>query len=101
VKTAVGGQSTIDKFVRYYQAPGVDHCLGGADADSINPVTVLDKWVAQGTDPGQPTASKLNSEASTAFTRPLCQYPKYPRYNRAAIDVNAAKLTGNYSCTTP
>lgn len=101
VKTAVGGRSTLDKFVRYYQAPGVDHCLGGPGADSINLVTALDKWVTQGADPGQPTASKVNSDGSTAFTRPLCQYPQYPRYTGPANDANAAKLAANYTCTTP
>ncbi len=101
VKAAVGGQSTLDKFVRYYQAPGVDHCAGGPGADSVNLVVALDKWVTQGTDPGQPTASKIGADGSAAFTRPLCQYPQYPRYTGPANDVNAAKLASNYTCTTP
>jgi feruloyl esterase len=101
VKTAVGGQSQLDKFVRYYQAPGVNHCAGGPGADSVNLVTALDKWVTQGNDPGQPTASKIKADGSAAFTRPLCQYPQYPRYIGPANDVNAAKLAANYICTTP
>ena len=101
LKTAMGGQATLDKFVRYYQAPGVNHCFGGPGADSVDLVTVLDNWVTQGSEPGQPIASKRNTDGSTAFTRPLCQYPQYPRYIGPANDANAAKLAANYRCMAP
>lgn len=97
----MGGQSTVDGFVRYYQAPGVEHCFGGPGADAVDLVEALDKWVAQGTPPGQPTAVRLNPDGSTAPSRPLCQYPQYPRYTGPVNDGNAAKLASNYTCTAP
>jgi hypothetical protein len=33
------------------------------------------------------------------FDRPLCQYPKYPRYTGPADEPEAAKLAGNYTCS--
>lgn len=101
MKASMGGQSTVDGFVRYYQAPGVEHCFGGPGADAVNLVEVLDKWVDQGTAPGQPMAAKLNPDGSTALSRPLCPYPQYPRYTGPANDSNAGKLGSNYTCTAP
>ena len=34
VVDALGGQANADNFVRYYIAPGVNHCAGGPGADS-------------------------------------------------------------------
>ncbi|WP_244099232.1 tannase/feruloyl esterase family alpha/beta hydrolase [Burkholderia ambifaria] len=101
LKTAMGGQTATDSFVRYYLAPGVNHCIGGAGADTVDLVSALDNWVTQGIDPGQPIAAKLNTDGSLLFTRPLCKYPQYPRYTGPANDANAAKDASNYTCTTP
>ena len=101
VKSTMGDQATFDRFARYYQAPGVDHCSGGPGADAVNLVSVIDAWVTQGAAPGQLTATKRKPDGSVAFTRPLCLHPKYPRYTGPANDVDAAKLASNYTCTSP
>lgn len=36
---------------------------------------------------------------SVQFERPLCRYPKYPRYTGPANDPAAARLASNYICT--
>jgi feruloyl esterase len=64
-------------------------------------LSALDAWVVQGTSPSQLTASKLNADRTTAFSRPLCPYPQYPRYTGPANDANAARLAQNYTCTAP
>lgn len=100
VKTAVGGAANADAFVRFYIAPGVDHCAGGPGADTSDLLTALDQWVVSGTAPGTLTAQKLDAAGAVSFSRPLCQYPQYPRYTGPAGDANAAKLASNYTCTT-
>ena len=95
------GASTVGSFARYYQAPGVDHCSGGPGADSVNLVAVLDQWVTKDKAPENLVASKLNTDGSVAFTRPLCQYPQYPRYTGPSNDAKAATLAENYTCTSP
>lgn len=98
---ATMGASAVSAFARYYQAPGVNHCSGGPGADSANLVAALDQWVTKGKAPGNLVASKLNTDGSVAFTRPLCQYPQYPRYTGPANDAKAAMLDTNYTCTSP
>jgi hypothetical protein len=97
---AVGGQTAIDAFARYYIAPGVNHCAGGPGADDADLLSALDAWASNGTAPGTLTARKLVNGAAQ-FTRPLCRYPQYARYTGPANDAAAAALAGNYTCTTP
>ncbi len=100
VVAVVGGQANADAFVRYYIAPGVNHCAGGPGADQTDLLSALDAWVVDGTAPGTLTATKM-SGTSTQFTRPLCAYPTYPRYTGPANDASAAALAANYTCTAP
>jgi hypothetical protein len=92
---AVGSQATADQFVRYYIAPGVTHCSGGPGADGIDLLSALDAWVSNGTAPAALTAVKRDVSGATLLSRPLCVYPRYPRYNGSG-DVNAAE---SYTCT--
>ena len=99
VRTTVGA-TTADGFMRFYVAPGVDHCSGGPGADTADLLTALDKWVTQSTAPGTLTAQKVDATTSAVvFDRPLCQYPQYPKYTGAANDAAAAKLAANYTCS--
>ena len=45
-------------------------------------------------------ASKMQ-DGAPLFTRPLCQYPQYPRYTGPANDAAAAADAANYTCTSP
>jgi hypothetical protein len=100
VRSTVGA-STVDASTRFYIAPGVDHCAGGPGADSSDLLTALDQWVDKGTAPGTLVAEKRDTAGAVQFSRPLCQYPQYPRYTGPAGDANAAKLAASYTCTAP
>ncbi len=100
VINAVGGQASADQFVRYYIAPGVDHCSGGPGADETDLLSALDAWVTRDSAPGTLIARKTSAGA-TQFTRPLCLYPQYPRYTGPANDTAAAAQASNYTCTPP
>lgn len=98
--TAVGGQSAADDFMRFYVAPGVDHCAGGPGADTADLLTALDRWVTGAATPATLTAQKLDpATGAVQFERPLCQYPKHPRYTGPANDPAAARLASNYACS--
>jgi feruloyl esterase len=100
VKTAVGGTNNADAFMRFYVAPGVNHCSGGPGADTTDLLAALDQWVIDEKAPGTLTAEKLDPATGEAvFARPLCRYPKYPRYTGPAGDAQAAKLATNYTCS--
>ncbi|WP_257450565.1 tannase/feruloyl esterase family alpha/beta hydrolase [Archangium lipolyticum] len=97
---AAGGLAEADTFVEYFPAPGVNHCAGGAGADSVDLLTALENWVEKGVAPSQAglVAAKLNPQTGeTVLSRPLCKYPQYPRYNGSG-DVNSA---GSFTCVNP
>ncbi|MFY0571987.1 tannase/feruloyl esterase family alpha/beta hydrolase [Archangium lansingense] len=98
--TAAGGQAAADTFVEYFPAPGVNHCFGGAGADAVDLLTALENWVEKGVAPSQANlvATKLNAETGqSVFSRPLCKYPQYPRYNGTGAATSAASFT----CVNP
>ena len=98
VVSAVGGRANADQFVRYYIAPGVNHCAGGPGADSVDLLSALDAWVSKGHAPKTLKARRVDAvTGETLLTRPLCVYPAYPRYDGKG-DVNLAR---NYDCTAP
>ena len=98
VVNAVGGRANADQFVRFYVAPGVNHCSGGPGADETDLLSALDDWVTKRLAPGTLTAVRRDpSTGSTLLSRPLCIYPDYPRY-KGSGDVNAAS---SYACTAP
>src|SRR6266446_6387369 len=74
---------------KLYIASGVNHCGGGPGADTFDLLTPMMAWVEKGIDPGTIVASKVDASGATQFTRPLCQYPAYPKYNGTG-DINSA-----------
>jgi pimeloyl-ACP methyl ester carboxylesterase len=65
---------------RLYTPPGVLHCGGGPGADRFDVLGAMTDWVEDGRAPRTLLAAKVNSTGSVLFTRPLCEYPRYPRY---------------------
>ena len=47
-----GGRANADQFLRYYLAPGVNHCSGGPGADGADLLAAMDDWVSKGGAPG-------------------------------------------------
>lgn len=88
VKARMGAARTA-QFLRLYTAPGVDHVGTGAPAN-VDMLAVLEAWVERGQAPG--TLQLLEQAAKPPFaitrTRPLCEWPTWPRYRGG--DVNAA-----------
>ncbi|XAH21379.1 tannase/feruloyl esterase family alpha/beta hydrolase [Xylophilus sp. GW821-FHT01B05] len=99
--SAVGGKTVADSAVRFYVAPGVGHCGNGPGAAPTDLLQSLDDWVTRDAPPNTLLATKLTSSGDIAFTRPLCQYPTYPRYVGPSDDAAAGKLATNYTCTAP
>jgi hypothetical protein len=65
---------------RLYTPPGVLHCGGGPGADRFDLVGALTDWVENDRAPATLAASKRDATGNVLFTRPLCEYPRYPRY---------------------
>jgi feruloyl esterase len=93
VVTALGGEA-VDDFLRFYTSPGVDHLNGGPGAGTADYLGALIAWVEEGTAPGDLVAHKI---AGAPLSRPLCRYPRYPRYEGKGAPSSAA----SFRCATP
>ena len=89
VRAVLGSQAT-HTFMRYYVVPGANHANFGtpAFAASWDSLTTLERWVEKGQPPTNPTVADANHNR----TRPLCEYPAWPRYHDGDPD-SAANFT--------
>ena len=81
----------VGSFVRYYLIPGFGHGSGdfSAEWDSLS---ALDKWVETGKAPQNPVARDAGG-AKAGRTRPLCEYPAYPKYKGTGSKDDAASFS--------
>jgi pimeloyl-ACP methyl ester carboxylesterase len=87
-----GSYPNLQKSVRLFMVPGMQHCGGGPGPNSFVMLPALDKWVDAGAAPEQILATKyLNDDPSqgVARTMPLCKFPQQAKY-KGAGDVNDA-----------
>ena len=86
------GPSEVDKFARYYEVAGLGHAVSSTFNAAWDSLTTLENWVEKG---AVPTNQVVTDTAGVAGrTRPLCDYPKLPRYNGTG-DVN---LAASFTC---
>jgi hypothetical protein len=75
----VGGYSDTQPWWRYYRAPGVGHCGGGAGPQPQDLFNVLVKWVENGVAPDRILSQ--GGAGTPTRTRPLCPYPQRAVYS--------------------
>ncbi|TDF65621.1 tannase/feruloyl esterase family alpha/beta hydrolase [Cupriavidus sp. L7L] len=88
------GAGNVANFMRYYEIPGYGHSISSVFNASWDSLTALEKWVEQGTAPASLTVT--DTVGVPGRTRPLCEYPSWPKYNGAG-DVN---LASSFTCAT-
>jgi len=89
------GHAAVHSFVRYYEVPGFGHAVSTDFNAGWDSLTALENWAEQGTAPQAQVVS--DSAGVPGRTRPLCDYPKWPRY-KGSGDIN---LAASFSCTEP
>ncbi len=93
IRNTMGG-AKVDSFVRYYEIPGYGHSTSSVFNAAWDSLTTLENWVEKGTTP--PSQIVADTAGVPGRTRPLCDYPSWPKY-KGAGDVNSAQ---NFSCAT-
>lgn len=89
------GAAAVQTFARYYEVPGYGHAASTAFNANWDSLKALDQWVTSGT---APTGQVVTDTAGVpGRTRPLCEYPSWPRY-RGTGDVDKAE---SFSCVAP
>lgn len=87
------GAARVDTFVRYYEVPGYGHAVSTIFNATWDSLTALENWVERGEAPKDQITT--DTVGVPGRTRPLCEYPSWPRY-RVGGDVNSAK---SYVCS--
>lgn len=88
------GQSRLDGFMRFYVIPGFGHGFGPFNA-KFDSLGALEKWVENGQAPGGLTAVDGNQGPTAGRTRPLCEYPKWPKFSGAP---GSEKSAASFTC---
>ena len=90
------GKKQAGEFVELYMVPGMQHCSGGpgvtefggaapAATDAQHNMSVaVERWVENGTAPGEIIATKYKADGNPASgvlrTRPICPHPQVAKY---------------------
>jgi len=77
----------LRRSARYYVMPGFGHA-GGTFTMAWDSLSALEDWVEERDDPDHPVAVDV-AAATAGRSRPLCEYPRFPRY-KGSGDVNNA-----------
>jgi Tannase and feruloyl esterase len=88
------GQANADRFLRLYTAPGVDHVGSGAPGNVDMLATLVD-WVERGKAPTglQIVDQSLAPPFAVTRARPLCEWPRWPRFKGGD-----AALAASFEC---
>jgi len=84
---ATMGAAKVRQFLRFYEVPGFGHAISSVFQASWDSLTALENWVEKGVAPGAQIVA--DSIGVPGRTRPLCEYPQWPKYGGSG-DVNSA-----------
>jgi len=92
----MGGAEISAQFFRFFLAPGVGHCSGGAGPNPTGQLDALVTWVEDGKAPETLNAERRGTGGAPNRSRPLCQYPLVAKYRGAGSTDDAA----NFVCSS-
>jgi hypothetical protein len=81
------GAAALDSMLRYYEIPSYGHAASTTFNAAWDSLTTLENWVEKGQAP--PPQQVADTAGVPGRTRPLCEWPAWPRY-RGSGDVNVA-----------
>ncbi len=84
------GATALQRFMRFYMVPGFGHGDGSFQA-TWDWLGALDAWVDQGKAPSGLVTTD-SAKATAGRTRPLCEYPAWPKYRGSGDAASAASF---------
>jgi hypothetical protein len=88
------GPGEVDKFARYYEVAGLGHAVSSVFNAAWDSLSTLENWAEKGSSP---TSQIVTDTAGVpGRTRPLCDYPKWPKYN----GTGDMALASSFTCST-
>jgi hypothetical protein len=85
------GLAEVDSFVRYYEIPGFGHAVSTTFNATWDSLTALEQWAEHDVAPANQVVT--DSFRTPTRNRPLCDYPKWPRYNGTGNNTLATSFT--------
>ena len=89
------GREKMERSVRLFMVPGMQHCGGGDGTDDFDALDDLNRWVETGEPPKRIVAVRHRGSAVDR-TRPLCPFPEVAKYIGSGSTDDAA----NFVCAT-
>jgi len=89
------GKEKVKEFMRFYLVPGLAHG-GGRFSPTWDNLTALDNWVENDVPPVRPIVMDATKSSTKGRTRPLCEYPSWPKYKS---DGDVA-MASSFTCAT-
>jgi feruloyl esterase len=87
------GQEQADRFLRYFEIPGLAHG-GGRFAPQWESLAALDAWVEHGTPPDGAAITDGTRGETRGRTRPLCRFPSWPKFMGSGDE----RVAASFSC---
>jgi feruloyl esterase len=87
------GQDQADRFLRYFEIPGLAHG-GGRFAPQWESLAALDTWVESGTPTDAAIVTDGTRSDTRGRTRPLCRFPAWPKY----LGQGDPRLAASFAC---
>lgn len=88
------GEKSVADFLRYYEVAGFAHGVGKFSL-VWDPITALEKWKEANIDPGNRQII-TDSAGVPGRTRPLCEYPSWPKY----VGNGSLNDAASFDCST-
>lgn len=90
------GPARADRFMRFYEVPGLGHGVGHFLLSWDN-LGLIDRWVEHGTPPPvEPIGYDANA-AARGRSRPVCRYPQWPKFD----GTGPADAAASFHCAAP
>lgn len=86
------GRRSVDRFLRYYEVPGFGHAISTNFNLAWDYLSALERWAEEGVDPGENEVA-IDTIGEPGRARPLCRYPRWPRYNGQGDVSDASSFT--------
>jgi hypothetical protein len=87
------GMDVVRGFVRYYEVPGYNHAASSVFNATWDSLTALEDWVERSVTPVDQITT--DTVGVPGRTRPLCEYPKWPRYK----GIGDASAASSFACS--
>lgn len=85
------GAKRVREFVRFYEVPGFGHAGSSIFNATWDSLTALEDWVEKQKPPEAQIT--VDTVGVPGRSRPMCEYPTWPRYNGAGDVTQASSFT--------